>query len=257
MSLPRTLGLGIMTLAVAALAILPPVGGAGAAELKVLSGNGGRAAIRELCSRFEKETGNKLSLRFEVNAEIKRKIDAGEEFDVALLNPPVIDALIQTGKILASSRADIGHAGIGLAVRAGAEKPDIASTDAFKRALLGAKSVAFPGQGASGVYFVNLLHRLGIAEPMKPKLRPMPAEDTVEVVARGEAEMVVVIASRIVDVPGVELVGLIPAELQTSIGITAGISVAARDADTARELIRFLTAPAAAPILKSKGITPD
>ena len=232
-------------------------GGIGhAVELNVLSGNGGRAAVIELGSQFERATGHTLVIRFEVNAELKRKIQAGETFDVAILNPPVLDDLIKQGKIAAGTRADIGSAGLGVAVRSGAPKPDISSVEAFKRALLDAKSVAFPGEGASGIYFVNLLDRLGITEHMKPKLKPMPAEDTVEVVARGDAELVVVIASRIVDVPGVDLVGSLPSELQTTIGIAAGVSTTAKEPAAANALIQFFTAPAAVPVLKAKGLTP-
>jgi len=227
-----------------------------AAELKVLSGNGAKAAVRELCSQFERATGNKISLRFEVNVDLKTKIEAGESFDVAVLNPPVIDALVTSGKLVAGSRADIGRAGLGVAVRSGAPKPDISTVDAFKRALLAAKGVAYPGKGASGVYFVSLLDRMGIAAEMKPKLRPMAAEDAVEVVARGEADMVVVVATRIVDVAGVEPLGPIPPELQTRIGFAAGLGAAAKEPIAAKALIRFLSAPAAAPTLKTKGVEP-
>ena len=228
-----------------------------AAELKVLSGNGAKAAVRELCSQFERATGNKIELRFEVNADLERKIEAGETFDVAVLNPPVIDALIKHGKLVAGSRADIGRAGLGLAVRSGAPKPDIGSVEAFKRALLAANAVAYPGKGASGLYFVSLLDRLGIAAPMKSKLRPMAAEDTVEVVARGDADMVVVVASRIYDVAGVDAVGPIPPELQTQIGFAAGLGASAKEPAVAKALIRFLTAPTAAPTLKAKGVEPS
>ena len=130
--------------------------------------------------------------------------------------------MIKDGTVV-GPRADIGRAGLGVAVRSGAPKPDISSVEAFKRALLAAKAVAFPGKGASGMYFVSLLDRMGIAAEMKSKLRPMAAEDTVEVVARGEADMVVVVATRIVDVAGVDLVGPIPEELQTKIGFAAGL----------------------------------
>ena len=228
-----------------------------AAELKVLSGNGAKAAVRELSSQFERATGNKIELRFEVNADLERKIEAGETFDVAVLNPPVIDALIKHGKLVAGSRADIGRAGLGLAVRSGAPKPDIGSVEAFKRALLAANAVAYPGKGASGLYFVSLLDRLGIAAPMKSKLRPMAAEDTVEVVARGDADMVVVVASRIYDVAGVDAVGPIPPELQTRIGFAAGLGASAKEPAAAKALIRFLTAPTAAPTLKAKGVEPS
>ncbi|MBI4274262.1 MAG: molybdate ABC transporter substrate-binding protein [Rhizobiales bacterium] len=243
--------------AIAFLPMLPAEGKiAYAAEIKILSGNGGRAAVSELCSQFERATGHKVIIQFEVNAELKRKIEAGEAFDVAILNPPVLDELIGQGKIVAATRVNIGSAGLGVAVRSGAPKPDISSVEAFKRTLSNATSIAFPEKGASGVYFVSLLDRLGIADVMKPKLRPMPAEDTVEIVARGEVEMVVVIASRIVDVPGVDPAGLLPSELQTTIGIAAGLSSNAGEPEAAKALVRFLGAPAAASVLKAKGINP-
>jgi molybdate transport system substrate-binding protein len=239
-----------------ALALLLTVSTAQSAELKVLSGNGAKAAVRELCSQFERATGNTIDLRFEVNSDLKKKIDAGESFDVAVLNPPVIDALIKDGKIVAGSRADIGRAGLGVAVRAGAPKPDISSVDAFKRTLLAAKAVAYPGKGASGLYFVSLLDRMGIKVEMQSRLKPMAAEDTVEVVARGEADMVVVVSTRITGVPGVDVVGPIPAELQTKIGFAAGLAASAKEPDAAKALIRFLTAPSAAATLKAKGVEP-
>jgi len=224
-----------------------------AAELKVLSGNGSRAAVRELCTQFEQATGHKIDLSFGVNPEVKRKIEAGERFDVVVGNPPIIDALIKDGTVV-GPRVDFGHAGLGVAVKSGAPKPDISSVEAFKRALLASKAVAFPGKGASGIYFVSLLDRMGIE--MQSKLKPMAAEDTVEVVARGEADMVVVVSTRISDVPGVDRVGPIPAELQTQIGFAAGLSSSTKEPDAARALIRFLSAPAAAPTLRAKGVDP-
>src|SRR5471032_540524 len=137
---------------VLAAALLLACPSAQSAELKVLSGNGAKAAVRALCTQFERATGHKIDLRFAVNAEMKRKIEAGESFDVAVGNPPVIDALIKSGKIVAGSSMNIGSAGIGLAVRSGAPKPDIGSVEGFKRTLLAANTVAFPEEGASGVY---------------------------------------------------------------------------------------------------------
>jgi molybdate transport system substrate-binding protein len=241
---------------VLAVALLFAATPAHSVDIKVLSGNGQKAAVRELCSQFERATGNKIDLYFEVNADLKTKIEAGESFDVAVLNPPVIEALIKAGKIVAGSRADIGSSGLGLAVRSGTPKPDIGTVDAFKRTLLAAKAVAFPGKGASGVYFVSLLDRMGIKAEMQEKLRPMAAEDTVEVVARGEADMVVVVATRIADVPGVDPVGPIPSELQTRIGFAAALGASAKEPDAAKALIRFLSAPSAAPTLRAKGVEP-
>lgn len=238
----------------AALSLAVP--SATAAELRVLSGNGAKAAVRELCAQFEKATGNKVSVHFEVNADLKKKIEAGEAFDVAVLNPPVIEALLKSGKLVVGSRADIGRSGLGVAVKSGAPKPDISSVDGFKRALLAAKSVAYPGKGASGLYFVSLLDRLGIKDAMQSKLKPMQAEDTVEVVARGDADMVVVVATRITGVRGVDFAGPIPEQLQTKIGFAAGLSASAKEPDAAKALIRFLTAPAAAVTLKANGVEP-
>jgi molybdate transport system substrate-binding protein len=227
-----------------------------AADIKVLSGNGARAAVSELGAQFERASGHKVTIRFEVNPEVKRKIEAGESFDVAILNPPVLDDLIKQSKIAPDTRAVIGRSGIGVAVRQGATKPDISTVAAFKRTLLNAKSVAYPGEGASGKYFVGLVDRLGIAAEMKPKMRPLPAAYNVEVVARGEVELVVVVASRISGVPGVDLVGRIPQELQTWIGFTGGVASAAREPEAAREMLQFFTAPAAAAVLKAAGVEP-
>jgi molybdate transport system substrate-binding protein len=245
-----------MATVVAAATIMTFATLAPAAELKVLSGNGARAAVQELTAQFERQSGHKVALRFEVNAGLQRKIEAGETFDAVVLNPPVLDALIKQGKVVAETRAAIGRAGLGVAVKAGAPKPDISSVESFKRALLSVKAVAFPGEGASGRYFVSLVDRLGIGAEMKGRLKPMEAEDTVEVVARGEADMVVVVSSRIYDVHGIDPVGPIPAELQTMIGFAAGVGASAREPAAALALVRFLSAPEAAPTLRAKGVEP-
>jgi molybdate transport system substrate-binding protein len=238
-----------------AVGLLVMASAAQSAEIKILSGNGPRAAVRELCAQFEKTTGNNVDLSFGVNVDVKKKIEAGEHFDVVVGNPPIVDALIKDGAVI-GPRADFGQSGLALAVRTGAPKPDIKTVDAFKRTLLAANKVAFPGKGASGIYFVGLLDRMGIATEMKNKLKPMEAEDTVEVVARGEADMVVVVATRITDVPGVEVAGAIPEELQTKIGFAAGLSAKAKEPDAGKAFIRFLTAPAAAATLRAKGVDP-
>lgn len=241
------------TIAALLFAIAAP---AHAAEIKVLSGNGARAAVAELCAQFERATGHTVTIRFEVNPQVQRKILEGEAFDVAILNPPVLDELIRQGKVVAATRAVLGRAGIGMGIREGAPRPDISSVAAFRRTLLDARSVAYPGEGASGRYFVSVVDRLGMTAAMKPRMRPMPAEYNVEVVAKGDVELVVVVASRISGVPGVQLVGLIPQELQTWIGFTAGASATAREPEAARALLRFLTAPAAAAVLRATGIEP-
>ncbi|MBV9347056.1 MAG: substrate-binding domain-containing protein [Pseudolabrys sp.] len=238
-------------------AFLASIGCADAAEIRVLSGNGARAAVRAIVNEFERETGHKVALHFEVNAALERKIVAGEEFDAVVLNPAVIERLTQAGKLVAGSRTNIGKAGLGVGIRNGVSPPPISTLAGFRAALLAAKSVAYPAQGASGVYFVTVLEKLGIAAEMKDKLKPMPAEDTVEVVARGEADLVVVVSSRIAEVEGVTLAGPIPPEVQTRIGFAAAVSNAAREPDAARAFVTFAGAPQRAALLRRYGVEPS
>ena len=171
----------------------------------------GRAPRCASCAtQFARATGNAVDVQLDVNPEVVRRGKAGEAFDVAVGNPSTIEQLMAAGKVAAGSLADIGTAGLAVGVRAGAAKPDLVSVEAFKRALLAANAVAFPAHGASGLYFVGLVERLGLKSEMQGKLRPMPAEDCVEVVARGEADFVVVVATRMVGVAGIDVVGPIP-----------------------------------------------
>jgi molybdate transport system substrate-binding protein len=225
-----------------------------AAEITVFSGNGAKVAVAELAARFERATGHTVTIRFEVNPQVQRRIEAGEACDVAILNPPVLDELIKQRRIVAGTRVVLGRSGIGVGIKEGAPLPDISTVAAFTRTLLNASSVAYPGEGASGKYFVTVVDRLGLTSQMKSKMRPMPAEYNVEIVAEGGAEMVVVVASRITGVPGVRLVGRIPQELQTWIGFTGGVCSTATQSEAARAMLRFFTAAAAAPVLEAAGI---
>jgi molybdate transport system substrate-binding protein len=251
-----TMVLGIGQVLRAAAVLLLCTVAAHAADLKVISGNGSKPAVIELCRQFEQATGHRVTIEFAVNADAKKRIEAGEPFDVTVLNPPVLDQVIKSGKVAGDSRAIIGRIGLGVAVRKGAAKPDISTVDGFKAAMLATNSVAFAGEGQSGVYFVGLLDKLGIGAEMTPKLRPMSGEHNVEAVAAGDAEMVVIVASRIYGVPGVDMIGLIPRELQTWIGFGAGVASETKQPDAARALAQFLTAPAAADVLKQIGIEP-
>ena len=226
------------------------------ADLKVLSGNGPRAAVRELCMQFAQATGTAVDVQLDVNPEVVRRGIAGEAFDVAVGNPSTIEQLIAAGKVVAGSLADIGTAGLAVGIRVGAAKPDLSSVEGFRRALVAANAVAFPAHGASGLYFAGLVDRLALTHEMQGKLRPMPAEDCVEVVARGEADLVVVVATRMVGVSGIDVIGPIPEALQTKIGFAAGLSASTKQPDTAKALVAFLTAPAAAATLKANGVVP-
>ena len=240
-SLAAAAGTGLIILLAQGLA-------AEAADVKVIASNPMKAVIQELGVRFERESGHKLVTKFGQGL-------TGEPFDVAIVPTPAIDRLIKEGKIIAATRADLAYAGIGVGVQAGAPKPDISSAEAFKRALLNAKSVAHSKAGTSGVHFKRLLERFGIVEEMKPKLKPLTGDALVQAVPSGEAEMIVGTISDIV-AGGTVLVGPLPSELQLYIRFAAGVGVNAKEAEAAKALIKFLTAPAAIPVIKAKGMEP-
>jgi molybdate transport system substrate-binding protein len=227
-----------------------------AADVKVIGAIPMAGAIKELGAQFERDTGHKLITKFVSGPVVKREIDAGETFDVAVSITPVIDALIKEGKLVPDTRADVAYVGVGVGVRAGASKPDISSVDAFKRTLLNAKSVAYSAEGAAGTYFKGLLERLGVAEQMKPKLKLSGSGSiAVRAVAAGEAEMAVVAISNIMEV-GLDLVGPLPSELQRYISFAAGVSPSAKETEAAEALIKLLTTPAAIAAIKAKGMEP-
>ena len=169
---------------------------------------------------FERASGHKLVTKFELTPAVKRQIEAGMEFDVAIANPSHIDDLIKQGKMSAGSRVDIARFGVGVGVRAGAPKPDIASLAAFKQALIGAKSIAYVGEGTSGTFVRGLLDRLGITQAVKDKLKPAGVTASLAAVAGGEAEIVLMPVPLILSHSGVELAGSLPAELQEHIAMT-------------------------------------
>jgi molybdate transport system substrate-binding protein len=226
-----------------------------AAEIKIIAAAPMTAVVQELGAQFQRTSGHRLNATFVSGPIVKQKIDGGEPFDLAVSITPVIDALVKERKVIAATRTDLAYAPVGMGVRAGAPKPDISTVDNFKRALLGARSVAHSAVGASGEHFKATLARLGIAEEMKPKLRPMPADRIAQAVPSGEAEVIVVTMS-VIMVPGTDLVGPIPAELQFYNTFAGAVSAQAKQADAAGALLRFLAAPAAAPVILAKGMQP-
>jgi molybdate transport system substrate-binding protein len=227
-----------------------------AAELKLKVADPLTAVINELGPRFERDTGHKLVAKITPGPVVKRDIDAGEAFDLAISITPAIDDLIKEGKIIASSRADVAYSGIGVGMRRGAPRPDISSVEAFKHALLNAKSVAYAAQGASGAYFLSLIARLGIAEQMKPKLKPMSVDEFGRAVLSGEVEMVVVTTSLIVATRSTELVGPVPTELQFYNSFAAGVGSDAQQAELAKVFIKFITSPTTTAVFKVNGMEP-
>jgi molybdate transport system substrate-binding protein len=228
-----------------------------AAEVKVLCSTAALVPVmNEFVPQFERTTGHKVTIRYEFGPVLIREIEAGAVFDVAILSLDV-DGLIKRGKIAAGTRAVLGRTAVGVGVRKGAPRPDISTPEAFKRTLLSARSVAHSGGGSTGRYFLDLLERLGIAEDMKAKLRPQPIDNNpAQAVATGQAEMAVTGIAIILAVPGAELVGSLPSELQSYVLFTGGVGVAAKEAEAGRALLNFLTTPEAAAAFKARGVEP-
>ena len=232
-------------------------GTAHAAEIKMLVSNAMKTTMEELAPQFEKASEHQLAITFGAASELKTLIEKGVAFDVAILTPAVIDALVKEGKLSAAGGADIARAGFGIAARKGAPKPDISTVEAFKRALLDAKSIAYVEAGAGSPYFKSLLDRLGIADQIKPKLKPQPTSNpTAKAVANGEAEIGITAISEILPYAGAELVGPIPAEIQLYTVYPAALAANTKEGDAGKALIKFLTAPAAITVLKAKGLSP-
>ncbi len=230
-----------------------------AAEIVVLSAGGIRPPLETLIPQFERASGHKVAIKFVGGPAVKREIDGGAAFDVAISNANVMDELAKAGKLAAAGRTELARAGVGVGVRAGAPKPDIASADAFKRALLNAKSVATAKDGTAGMHFQGVLKRLGIATEMEPKLKQTVAGDLANsaaaLVARGEAEICVAAMATLLT-PGIDVVGPLPEELQDYIRFSAAVGAAAKEPQAAAAFIKFVTAPAAAAEYKSKGMEP-
>jgi molybdate transport system substrate-binding protein len=224
--------------------------------LTVFSSNGIRAVLADIAPAFERESGHKLAITFEPANLLHRRIDAAEAFDVAILTPPVMDAAIKAGRIAAASRRTIAQVGCGLAVRAGAPRPDIGTVAKFKQALLAAKSIAGTTQGASGIHFANVIAQLGIADEIGRKANFRPGGLTAELAASGECEIAVQLLSELKAVSGVDIVGPFPPELQEYVVMVAGVGTAAKEPKAAAALVEALASPATRPIIASKGMEP-
>ena len=236
-----------------------------AAEIKVMVSGGFSAAYRALGPQFERETGHTLSMAAgpsmgETPQAIPNRIDRGEPVDVVIMVGDALGKLIERGKVVPSSRVDLARSSIAMAVRAGDPKPDISTLEAFKRALLEAKSIAY-SDSASGIYLSTTLYaKLGIAEQVAGKSRkvrgPPSGEPVAAVVARGEAEIGFQQVSELIHVPGVTFVGAIPAELQQDTFFSAALANAVRQPEAAGALLRFLASSEAAPAISRAGLAP-
>ena len=223
-------------------------------SLKILSGGAMQGLMAEVVPLFERNGGCKVAVEIGLTSVLRKAITGGAVFDIALLPRPDIDALARDGRIAGGIETDIARSAIGVAVRAGAPKPDITSVEAFKRAILQAPSVTY-SDGPSGLYIAGLMERLGLAELIKPKTR-LTTGPVAELLARGEAELGLQQIVAILPVKGDDLVGPLPAELHNIIVYAAVISAGSRQEAAARDLIAFLSTPEVTRIIRAKGLEP-
>ena len=228
---------------------------ASAAEIKVFCTNGVKAVVEELVPRFEQASGDKIVLQFEPSTQLRKRIDAGEPFDLVIMTTALVDDEIKAGKLSNDGRTFIARSGLGVSIRAGAKKPNIATVDNFKRALLDADSITFAQQGASAQPFEVLVAKLGITSQVRPKynLRNTAAE-VGDAVASGIVTLGIAPVSEILPVRGVDLVGPFPKEVQSYVEMTGTVGAGAKQKDEAKKLLAFLVAPANLPVFTAKGM---
>lgn len=231
-----------------------------AAELKVLSAIGMQSVMEDLGPKFERATGHKLVIAFATGGATVKRARDGEPADVVIAPQPGIDGLVKDGKAAADAVTALASTGISVAIRKGAAKPDISSPEALKRTLLAAKSITYlnPADGgASGIHFAKMLDRLGIANEMKPKTVFAPKAAAVgALVANGEAEIGVIQYQLLFSVPGIEIIGPLPGDLQDTSIFSGAIMGGATDREASLALINFLRSPEAVAVIKAKGMEP-
>ncbi len=225
-----------------------------AATVKILSGGAMRVLLVEIGPLFERATGTKVEIEFRLTSVLKKEIEEGVAFDIALLPRPELNELVKAGKIAPGSATDVTRSAVGLAVRAGAPKPDIGTVEAFKRALLAARSIGY-SDGPSGAYIVDLLERLGIAAAMKSKTK-LKSRPVAELVASGEADIGIQQIVAILPVAGADLVGPLPSELQNVIVYAAGLAPNGPNREAAREFITVMKSAEAQRLIRTKGVEP-
>lgn len=237
-----------------AVSIVLNAGVAHAEEIRVLSSVGIKAVVEVLGPQFERATKHKVTTVFDLAGVLKTRIEGGEPFDVAILTAPLVDELISKGKIPAASRTEVARVGLGLMIRAGAPKPDVSTVEAFRKTLLGAKSITYVTTGASGVAFLATIEKMGIADAIKAKAKPAANGDQVNAnILSGASDLAVLPVSEILPVKGAALGGVFPSAVQTFVVMTAGVNANAKST-VAREFITYLMSAPNSAVVRDKGM---
>jgi molybdate transport system substrate-binding protein len=227
-----------------------------AAEITVIASTAMREVMAELVPMFERASGHKVAISFLSGAVLPVKVKEGAQADLVVTTPETIDDLVKAGKLVTGTRVDFVHSGAGVAVRAGAPKPDIGTPEAFKAALMTAKTVGY-SQGPSGVHFMTVLTRLGITDEVKAKgVVPPLGQRVGTLIAEGKAEIGVQQITELLQIPGIDFVGPLPKELQASIVYATATPTSAKDSAGAAALVKFLSSEPALPVIKKVGLEP-
>jgi molybdate transport system substrate-binding protein len=212
-----------------------------------------KEAYLELLPQFERASGHKVENLWVPSVQMMTRLKGGEAVDLVILSAAALDELRKAG--IVADRTDLARSGVGVAVKAGAPKPDISSGEAVKRAVLAAKGIAY-STGPSGIYLTGLFQRMGIADQIKSKVKQTQGVPAGSVVASGEAEIAFQQVSELLPVPGIVLVGPLPPDIQEITIFSAGLHLAAKQPAAAKALVKFLKSPAAAPVIRKKGMEP-
>jgi molybdate transport system substrate-binding protein len=223
-------------------------------EIKVLSSIATKEAYLELVPQFENVSGHKVSTTWAGTTAIMQRMAAGERYDLIVISSTELEQLIRQGAVVAGSRVDLAKSGIGIAVRAGAPRPDVHTSAALKQALLAAKTVGYTS-GPSGVYMAGLIEKMGIAAEVAPKHRGVPSGGTIgTIVANGGAEIGFQQVSELVHIPGIDYIGPLPPDVQCITVFSCGLQTGASEPDAAKALVAFLTTPAAKNVMTKHGL---
>jgi molybdate transport system substrate-binding protein len=226
-----------------------------AAEITVLAGMGIVSGVRDLAPAFEKATGHKVIVVFEQTPVLNRMIDTGAPADIAAVQPQQVEALIRQGKMVAGTQTNFAQAGVGVAVKAGAPKPDIGTVAAFKAAMLDARSIGY-SRGGSGNIAADVMVKLGIADQLKARTHFIENRPVAEAVAKGEVEVGLQQINVIIPVEGADYVGPLPKELQETVKFAGAVLTVSKNPEVAKAFLKFAASPEAAPLLRKSAMEP-
>jgi molybdate transport system substrate-binding protein len=226
-----------------------------AAEITVMAGMGVVSGVRDLAPAYEQLTGHKVIVRFEPGAAMNEKINSGAPADIAALQPEQVDTFIKQGKMVAGTKTNFAQAGVGVAVKTGAPRPDISNVEAFKAAMLNAKSIGY-SQGGSGTIAAHVMEKLGIADQLKARTKFINGAPVAEVVAKGDVEIGLQQINVIIPVEGADYIGPLPKELQQTVQFAGAVLTVSKQKELARAFLNFIASADAGPLLRRSAMEP-